>query len=81
MVNSSTPILVNPSAPFDTLRHFYCSWLINRGRPPKEIQSQMGHSSLVMTLDRYGHLFPRQDDAAEMARAEAALLGTLPKVG
>jgi integrase len=34
----------------------------------------MGHSSLVMTLDRYGHLFPRQDDAEEMARAEAALL-------
>jgi integrase len=56
------------------LRHFFCSWLIDRGLPPKEIQTQMGHSLLVMTLDRYGHLFPRKDDAAEMARAEAALL-------
>jgi integrase len=57
------------------LRHFFCSWLIDRGKAPKDIQVQMGHSSLVMTLDRYGHLFPRQDDAAEMATAEAALLG------
>jgi integrase len=60
---------------FHALRHFYCSWLIERGKQPKDIQTQMGHSSLVMTLDRYGHLFPREDDAAEMARAEAALLG------
>jgi integrase len=41
----------------------------------------MGHSSLVMTLDRYGHLFPRQDDADEMARAEAALLTPKLQVG
>jgi integrase len=63
------------------LRHFFCSWLIDRGKPPKEIQTQMGHSSLVMTLDRYGHLFPKADDAAEMAAAEAALLGIIPNVG
>jgi integrase len=56
------------------LRHFFCSWQIDRGKRPKDIQTQMGHSSLVMTLDRYGHLFPRNDDAEEMARAEAALL-------
>jgi integrase len=56
------------------LRHFFCSWLIDRGKAPKDIQTQMGHSSLVMTLDRYGHLFPRKDDAEEMACAEAALL-------
>jgi integrase len=63
------------------LRHFFCSWMIDRGRAPKDIQVQLGHSSLVMTLDRYGHLFPREDDADEMAAAEAALLGTIPKVG
>jgi integrase len=33
------------------LRHFYCSWLISRGRAPKAIQVEMGHSSLVLTLD------------------------------
>jgi hypothetical protein len=27
-----------------------------------------------MTADRYGHLFPRADDAAELAAAEKAFL-------
>ena len=63
------------------LRHLFCSWLIDRGKAPKDIRVQMGHSSLVMTLDRYGHLFPRQSDADEMARAEAALLTPKLQVG
>lgn len=64
-----------------SLRHFYASWLINRpqdgglGLPPKVIQERLGHSSIVMTMDVYGHLFPRGDDADEMASAERALLG------
>jgi integrase len=62
------------------LRHFYCSWLISRGRAPKAIQVEMGHSSLVLTLDVYGHLLPRQDDAEEMARAEAALLAPVSEL-
>jgi hypothetical protein len=28
----------------------------------------------MMTLDRYGHLFPRSDDRAELAAAAHALL-------
>lgn len=62
------------------LRHFYASWCINRptdgglGLPPKVVQERLGHSSIVMTMDRYGHLFPRGDDADEMAAAEQALL-------
>jgi hypothetical protein len=35
------------------------------------VQERMGHSSSVMTSDRYGHLFPRGDDGAELATAEA----------
>jgi hypothetical protein len=35
----------------------------------------MGHSSIVVTLDTYGHLFPRQDATADMAAMELALLG------
>lgn len=63
------------------LRHFYASWLINRpqdgglGLPLKLVQERMGHSSITMTADTYGHLFPRTDDADELAAAEAALLG------
>ena len=44
------------------------------GLPPKVVQERMGHSSITMTMDVYGHLFPRGDDAEELAAAEAALL-------
>jgi integrase len=36
----------------------------------------MGHSSIVMTMDIYGHLFPRGDDDGAEAKAEAALFDT-----
>jgi integrase len=63
-----------------SLRHFYASWCINRpadgglGLPPKVVQERLGHSSITMTYDRYGHLFPRGDDADELDAAERALL-------
>ena len=44
------------------LRHFYASWLIDRNLPPKVIQERLGHSSITMTFDTYGHLFPRVED-------------------
>jgi hypothetical protein len=31
--------------------------------------------SITVTLDTYGHLFPRGDDSNSLAQAEAALLG------
>ena len=61
-------------------RHFFASWCINRkadgGRelPPKLVQYLLGHSSIVVTLDLYGHLFPRGDDQTELAEAARALL-------
>jgi len=66
---------------FHSLRHFYASWLINRkedgglGLPPKSVQERLGHSTIALTMDTYSHLFPRTDDASELASAEAALLG------
>jgi len=62
------------------MRHFYASWCINRtqdgglGLPPKIVQQRMGHSSITMTMDVYGHLFPIEDDGALMAAAERSLL-------
>lgn len=62
------------------LRHFFASWCINRkadgGRelPLKTVQGWLGHSSVTVTADVYSHLFPRQDDAAELAAAESAFL-------
>lgn len=62
------------------LRHFFASWCINRKAdgglelPPKTVQERMGHSSIVMTMDVYGHLFPSTDDSEALAEAERALL-------
>jgi integrase len=61
------------------LRHFYASWCINRKidggleLPLKLVQTRLGHASIQMTADQYGHLFPRSDDGAELAAAERAL--------
>jgi integrase len=63
------------------LRHFYASWCINRRvdggleLPLKVVQHRLGHSSIQMTADRYGHLFPSTDTGAELAAAEKAFLG------
>ena len=64
-----------------SLRHFYASWCINRRvdggleLPLKVVQARLGHASIQMTADTYGHLFPRIDDGAELAAAEKAFLG------
>jgi integrase len=42
--------------------------------PLKLVQARLGHASTQMTADHYGDLFPRGDDAAEMAEAEKAFL-------
>src|SRR5215831_18942421 len=61
------------------LRHFYASWCINRRvdggleLPLKVVQARLGHASIQMTADTYGHLFPRGDDGAELAAAEQQL--------
>jgi integrase len=57
------------------LRHFYASWCIDRNLPPKVIQERMGHSSITITFDRYGHLFPRKDDSQEIDAAELKVVG------
>jgi integrase len=90
MLRSLAPVMVaagltdktgNPRYALHSLRHYFASWCINpktaggRELPPKNAQQLLGHSSIVMTLDRYGHLFPRGDDRAELAAAEAALFG------
>ncbi|MBY2921052.1 site-specific integrase [Rhizobium leguminosarum] len=74
------PILKAKYTGMHALRHFYASWCINRkedgglGLPPKVVQERLGHSSIVMTMDVYGHLFPQGDDAEELAAAERSFL-------
>jgi integrase len=52
-------------ARFHDLRHTAVALLIQEGAHPKLIQARMGHSSITMTMDTYGHLFPTAD--AELA--------------
>jgi integrase len=42
---------------FHDLRHSSVALAIAEGAHPKAIQVRMGHSSINVTLDRYGHLF------------------------
>jgi integrase len=71
-----------PKYGMHSLRHFYASWCINRRQngglelPAKTVQARLGHASIVMTLDIYGHLFPSDDDGNELAAAERALFST-----
>lgn len=44
------------------LRHFYASALIAGGASVKQVQERLGHSSPVITLETYAHLWPGEDD-------------------
>jgi integrase len=51
-----------------SLRHACASLWIESGYNPKQIQKLMGHSSIKVTFDVYGHLF--SDDDADQRAAE-----------
>ena len=44
------------------LRHTAVSLWIADGADPKRVAALAGHTSVVVVLDRYGHLYPEQDD-------------------
>ena len=55
----------NPSghhAESHDLRHTHAAWLIADGEHPKAIQTRLGHGSIAVTMDRYGHLMDGLDD-------------------
>lgn len=47
---------------FHDLRHTCAAILIAQGAHPKAIQERLGHSTIRLTFDRYGHLLPSLDD-------------------
>lgn len=60
------------------LRHAAASMFIEQNMTPKRIQALMGHSTIQMTFDQYGRLFPQPDDDSAAANAiEKQLLATL----
>jgi integrase len=68
--------VMRPKYGMHALRHFFASWAIEQGFSPKRLQVLLGHSSIQMTFDVYGHLFPSlEDDHAKFAAGELALIG------
>jgi integrase len=51
-----------PAPRFHDLRHSHVAMLIAAGTPMKAIQHRLGHASIVMTMDRYGHLLEDVDE-------------------
>lgn len=55
-----------PGIDIHELRHTAASLMIRAGADPKLIQTQLGHASIAITYDVYGHLFPdRLDELAD----------------
>jgi integrase len=50
---------------FHDLRHTCAALLINADPPahPLAVMRRLGHSSITITLDRYGHLFPEVEQS------------------
>jgi len=58
------------------LRHFFASWAIEQGFSPKKVQALLGHATIAMTFDRYGHLFSSlEDDHAKFAAGALNVVG------
>ncbi len=64
-----------PGISWHSLRHYAVSTWIEAGLAPKIVQTFAGHSSLSVTMDRYGHLFPSEDHKAAMNAIAEELMG------
>ncbi len=49
---------------FHDLRHTYAAFCIASTADPYAVMKRMGHSSITVTLDRYGHLMPGNEEEA-----------------
>jgi integrase len=67
---------------FHEARHTFASLMIAAGVNVKAISTYMGHASVKITLDRYGHLMPNSEEEAAarldeyLARASCAPVST-----
>lgn len=59
------------------LRHTHVSWLIEAGIPLPVIQNRLGHQSIRTTVDVYGSLDQRSDQAAAMVLEQMITTSTI----
>jgi integrase len=58
------------------LRHLHASLLLQRGLPMKVVSERLGHSTIMVTIDVYGHVLPAMD--AEAAAEIEAVFNETP---
>jgi integrase len=84
-MRAKEPMTIVPAPPtssrapreFPPLRHSYARLLIVAGAHPKYIQAQLGHASIQITMDVYGHLLP--GSFAKLVNALDAPTGRNPR--
>ena len=54
-------------------RHTFASLMIGAGVNAKALSVYMGHASITITLDRYGHLMPGNEEEEAVALVDAYL--------
>jgi integrase len=59
---------------FHDARHTFASLLLQQGESPTYVKDQLGHSSIQMTVDVYGHLIPGHNRQA-VDKLDDALAG------
>jgi integrase len=80
LTKDKKPVMAAKYTGLHALRHFFCSWCAARRSdgglelPLKTVQVRMGHKTLAMTSDRYGHLWPAADESKALAEAERVFM-------
>jgi len=64
---------------FHSLRHTNASIRIMGGQSPKLIQEQLGHASIQVTMDIYGHLFEDTGFKSQQAELIDVVLNSVRK--
>ena len=70
-----------PGTRWHDRRRTCASLLIAGGGHPKAVMERLGHSSITVTLDRYGHLLPALDDALTAGLDERIRAATADQLG
>jgi len=53
-----------PHRKYHSTRHTFATWLLSDGADLRYVQAQLGHSTISMTADTYGHLQPERHESA-----------------
>ena len=60
------------------IRHTFASQLLSDGASPVYVKEQLGHASIQMTVDIYGHLIPSSNQG-DVNRLDTQPSATLPQ--